>query len=228
VAIICSSIGNSKRQNEPFPWLLARLHGIDPFKIKNMTTMKTSIISTCLGIGIGLGSVWDAGAQNVLKGSQVTESSLIDALVLDPTDLVDSEAKTRGFRPATAQAGSPVKPANPNAGKASLLMTFKTNSAELTVDTVAMLNTLARALESDKLAGFSFRVEGHADARGDADDNLKLSQLRAEAVASYLVSNQGVLPERLTAIGKGSSELMNKVQIDAPENRRVTIVTVKN
>ena len=195
--------------------------------------MKKLFFSTCLGFGIsiGIGLSLDAAAQNVLKGAQVTESALIDALALDPPEMAASGATTRGFRPATARPGEPAKPArppNPNAGRASLLITFPTNSADLTTDTQVMLDTLARALESDKLAGFGFKVEGHADARGEPDRNLKLSQLRAESVANYLVSKHGILPERLTAVGKGSSELLNKAQIDAPENRRVTIVTVKN
>jgi OmpA-OmpF porin, OOP family len=83
-------------------------------------------------------------------------------------------------------------------------------------------------VQSDALAGFAFKVEGHADARGDAERNLKLSQLRAEAVVSYLISQRGILPERLTAVGKGSAEPLNTTRIDAPENRRVTIVTIRS
>jgi OOP family OmpA-OmpF porin len=168
-----------------------------------------------------------APAQTVLKGAQVTESALIDALEIAPPEGSASDAKTRGFRPAN-RANEPAKPPNPNAGKASLLVTFPTNSADLTDESKGVLDTLARALQSDRLAGFSFKVEGHADARGDADRNLKLSQLRAESVAAYLVSAHGLLSERLAPIGKGSAELLNKARVDAPENRRVTIVTVKN
>ncbi|MBT9500354.1 MAG: OmpA family protein [Burkholderiaceae bacterium] len=187
--------------------------------------MKTLLLVACLGLGLVLNSA--ASAQNVLKGSQVSENALIDALAIDPPEVAASGAKTRGFRPAAAGGAAP-KPANPNAGKASLLITFPTNSADLTDETKGLLDMLARALQSDKLAGFAFKVEGHADARGDAERNLKLSQLRAESVANYLVASHGVLPERLTAVGKGASELMNKAQLDAPENRRVTIVTLKN
>ena len=61
-----------------------------------------------------------------------------------------------------------------------------------------MLDALARALQSDALAGFSFRVEGHSDARGDEARNMELSQLRAEAVAAYLVKTHGILAERLS------------------------------
>ena len=51
--------------------------------------------------------------------------------------------------------------------------------------------------------------------------------MRAESVANYLVKSQGILPERLKAIGKASSEPLNLARVDAPENRRVTIVTVR-
>lgn len=162
----------------------------------------------------------------LLTGPQVTESALVDALAIDPADGPGSEAKTRGFRPI--KPGEVAKPANPNAGKANLQVTFETNLATLTSESRSILDTLARALQSERLVGFSFNVEGHADARGDADSNLKLSQLRAESVTQYLVSAQGLAPDRFHAIGKGSSEPMNKDRVDAPENRRVTIVTVKN
>ena len=119
-------------------------------------------------------------------------------------------------------------PAKAGAGKASLLITFGTDSADISSDTQGVLDTLARALQSDSLAGFSFKVEGHADARGEPEHNQRLSQQRAESVAAYLVNKHGILPERLTAIGKGSSEPLNKQRGDAPENRRVTIVTTRN
>jgi outer membrane protein OmpA-like peptidoglycan-associated protein len=107
------------------------------------------------------------------------------------------------------------------------LITFTTASSELTGESKASLDVLARALQSDALAGFSFRVEGHSDPRGDAMRNLELSQRRAESVAAYLVQAHGILPERLKAIGKGASEPLNTARIDAPENRRVSIVTLR-
>lgn len=158
----------------------------------------------------------------VLTGKQVNEDDLVKALNLGEPEA--ASGATRGFRPAKSDA-PPVK-AGP--GRASLLITFASNSTELSPETLSTLGTLGRALQSDALAGFSFRVEGHADPRGDAQSNERLSQQRAEAVKQYLVAKQGLLPERLTAVGKGSTEPLNKARPDAPENRRVTIVTVRN
>jgi outer membrane protein OmpA-like peptidoglycan-associated protein len=163
-----------------------------------------------------------------IKNKDVTESALIDALSIEAPPATGGA--TRGFKPAAnggaAATSVPAKPVGP--GRANLLIVFATNSATLTPDSQAALDTVAKALQSDALAGLTFRVEGHADARGETEVNQKLSQARAESVVSYLVSKHGILPERLAAQGKGSSEPLNKARADAPENRRVTIVTTRS
>lgn len=159
-----------------------------------------------------------AGQGPVLKGNQVTETALVDALAIPGPE---ASGATRGFRPAAA--GQKPKPYGP--GKANLLVTFVTGSADLTPESMSVLDTLAKAMQSDTLAGLSFRVEGHADARGDEMRNKELSTARAESVAKYLAAKHGILPERLKAEGRGSAEPMNKARVDAPENRRVTIVS---
>ena len=162
-------------------------------------------------------------ADPVLKNNEVTESALIDALSVDSPQAAGGTM--RGFKPAAPGAPARAKPAGP--GRANLLITFETNASSLTPDSMSALDTVAKALQSDALAGLAFRVEGHADARGDSEANLKLSQQRADAVVHYLVGKHGMLPERLVPQGKGSSEPLNKERIDAPENRRVTIVTIR-
>ncbi len=177
-------------------------------------------------IALALGSVAAEPKEQVLRNSEVTETSIIDALAVDTPQA--ASLRTRGFKPAVpgaASAAPPVPKAGP--GKANLLIVFDTNSAVLTPESQAALDVVARAMQSDALIGLSFRVEGHADARGDAKMNLDLSQARAEAVVNNLVTQHGVLAERLTATGKGSSEPLNKDRIDAPENRRVSIITIR-
>lgn len=187
-----------------------------------MSTLFRPVLSALLFAVAGL--LPAHAADPVLKNNQVTESALIEALGIDPPQ--GASGAMRGFKPAApGTAAAPAKPAGP--GRANLLITFLTNSASLTTDSQSALDTVAKALQSDALAGLTFRVEGHADARGDAEANRKLSQQRAEAVVAYLVSKHGVLPERLQPVGKGSAEPLNTDKVDAPENRRVTVVTVR-
>ena len=63
-------------------------------------------------------------------------------------------------------------------------------------------------------------------ATGDAGANLTLSQNRANAVRDFLAS-KGVEVTRLSTAGKGSSELANKDDPLAAENRRVKIVNMQ-
>jgi outer membrane protein OmpA-like peptidoglycan-associated protein len=201
-----------------------------PYRPRRTAALLATLLLAWIG---GPAQVLAQAAAPVLSNAQVTEDALVDALAIEPA-YADEAASgaTRGFRPAvrpgtasTKAATAPAKPAAP--GKANLLITFPTGSAELTPETIRVLQTLGKALQSDKLAGFAFRIEGHADPRGTAEANIKLSEERAQAVAAYLSNTLGVLPDRLQPVGKGSSEPLNPQQPDAPENRRVTIVTTQ-
>ena len=77
-------------------------------------------------------------------------------------------------------------------------------------------DVLAGAMKSEKLISSRFTIEGHADPRGSDDFNLKLSLARAESVRGYLVESHGVAAERVNAVGKGSSALMNPSVPAAP------------
>lgn len=179
---------------------------------------RAAVIAWCVGLTASGAALAQSAQGPVLKGNQVTESALVDALAIPGPE---ASGATRGFRPAAP--GQKPKPYGP--GKANLLVTFVTGSAELTTESQAVLDTLAKAMQSDTLAGLAFRVEGHADARGDEERNKALSMSRAESVAKYLATKHSILPERLKPEGKGSAEPMNKSRVDAPENRRVTIVS---
>ncbi len=161
-----------------------------------------------------------AQSGKVLKGLEVNESAIVEALAPEPASA--GLVKTRSIR---------IKPVDEPPSKqpsASMLVTFETNSAELTPKAKQMLDVLGRALQSDKLAQFKFSIEGHADPRGGEQFNLQLSQLRAKSVVKYLSESQKIDQGRLMAVGKGQSELMNTTNPVAPENRRVTVKTMVN
>lgn len=158
----------------------------------------------------------------VLKEGQADVGTLVDALA--PPAPQKEPVRTRGIRIVRDDVGS--APVSPKPAKVSLLITFDTNSANLTPSAKASLDVVGEALSSEKLAAARFAIEGHADPRGVAAANLKLSQLRAESVLNYLADTRRIERSRLEAVGKGDRELMNKADPGAPENRRVTIVNL--
>lgn len=151
----------------------------------------------------------------VLRDKDVNEATLIEALT------PERNFRTRSIRVSPSGDQAPVKRAS-----ASMLITFETSSAELKPQAKKMLDSLGKAMTSDKLSNFRFAIEGHADPRGGEQFNRELSQKRAEAVVSYLTENHHIDASRLRPVGKGQSELVNLNQPDAPENRRVTVKTL--
>ena len=131
-----------------------------------------------------------------------------------------SSAGTQGGSAgAAAAAAVAVRPS------LSLQIQFDFNSARVRPESQQALANLAQALQSPQLAQSRFAVEGHTDAKGGADYNLRLSQQRAEAVRDYL-NSRGVQGTRLVASGKGSSDPANGADPFAAENRRVRIVNL--
>ena len=162
-------------------------------------------------------------APSVLKGSEITEEAMIEAFA-PPEDALPPGVRSRSLKLGGGNAGRHASGDRKPRSK-DVLITFETNSAQLDADGKASLDRVARAFNSEQLSALKFAIEGHADPRGSADENMRLSQARADSVRNYLVAMKGVSPERLQAIGKGDRELLNTRVPIAPENRRVTFVT---
>lgn len=127
--------------------------------------------------------------------------------------------KMRGIRPGAAAKTMP-RPS------ISMELQFDFNSAKIAQTEEERLNIVAEALRADQLSQKRFEIIGHTDAKGSEQYNQKLSENRAEAVVKYLV-DQGVAKNRLKIVGKGESELKNKADPEAAENRRVEIAVVR-
>ena len=168
------------------------------------------------------------------RGSDPTVNQLIDQL--------RPGAGTRGIRvpteapPPAATPAPAVRPAVTAARTtapadlpaASLRVQFATGSASLTPAAERTLETLGRALTSNDLAGFRFRIEGHTDTVGNAELNRSLSERRATAVRDFLVSRFGVAAARLEPVGLGEAQLLVPTGDETAEarNRRVQIINL--
>lgn len=174
-----------------------------------------SLLAVCVMV-----AAWPVFGQEgpVLKEGEAELGTLVDALA-PPRPI-----RTRSIGIVRDDVGTPAIASKP--AKVSLLVTFETNSANLTRSAKKQLDVVGEALASDKLAPFRFAIEGHADPRGVAAANLKLSQQRAESVREYLITSKNLDQARLEAVGKGDREVLNRTNPEAPENRRVTIVNL--
>ena len=199
-----------------------------------------------------MGQRWRRGVQvaaalSVLVGPAVAQSPPKNPLTADqiitalkPTGAIKSGS--RGIRPAPvpAAADAATNPAVRTAAaptattvwarspSVDLNVHFEFGSAELTFEATRALDELGRALTSQALAGYRFRIEGHTDTVGTEDFNRNLSDQRASTVARYLEKKFAVGAARLETVGLGDGDLLVPTPPQTPEmrNRRVHVVNL--
>jgi|GEM_PF-4621126 len=104
---------------------------------------------------------------------------------------------------------------------------FQAGSSSLMIDSFQNLNYIVSILK--QYPELKIEIGGHTDSLGDAQFNLKLSQLRAESVLSYLIS-KGVSSNQLEAKGYGETQPIddNSTKNGRRKNRRVEIQKIQD
>ncbi|AKA34510.1 OmpA family protein [Flagellimonas lutaonensis] len=101
---------------------------------------------------------------------------------------------------------------------------FDSGSANLQPQSMGVIRQISQVLQQE--SGMNLKIVGHTDADGSDENNLALSQKRAEAVKNALVSVYGISADRLTTEGKGESEPIadNNSPDGKAQNRRVEFI----
>ncbi|HEY3202250.1 MAG TPA: OmpA family protein [Thermoanaerobaculia bacterium] len=103
---------------------------------------------------------------------------------------------------------------------------FPVNRHQLSQEAKDQLDAFAERLKSENKNVF-LEIQGHTDATGPDDYNLKLGEARAEAVRRYL-NKQGVALNRMSTISYGKAEPVesNKTREGRSKNRRVVVIVL--
>lgn len=101
---------------------------------------------------------------------------------------------------------------------------FATDSSKLSGDAKDALDKLGAILKN--VDSRHIRVRGHTDNQGDADYNQKLSEVRAERVAEYLIEESSLNADTLSYDGRGARDPVapNETTEGRARNRRVEII----
>lgn len=103
-------------------------------------------------------------------------------------------------------------------------ITFEFDSAKISRDAFSVLQEIGSALQSDELQALRFLIEGHTDATGGLQYNMRLSARRADAVKRHLIAKHGLRANRLLTAGKGSTDLHDPENPGSGANRRVILM----
>ncbi|MDB6164226.1 MAG: hypothetical protein JWL98_1658 [Xanthomonadaceae bacterium] len=101
---------------------------------------------------------------------------------------------------------------------------FDTNKSAIKPESKATLEQIAQLLKQQPKLALS--VVGHTDNVGGADENVKLSRRRADAVVTSLLEDYGIAESRLQAGGAGMTQPVasNADETGRAKNRRVELV----
>jgi outer membrane protein OmpA-like peptidoglycan-associated protein/ABC-type nitrate/sulfonate/bicarbonate transport system substrate-binding protein len=167
--------------------------------------------------------IWTKYPQAEIKERFVPTALRNDAIV---RKLWDAEGRKPAvqevkYEPKVAETGTPVftKPVTIN---------FDSGASDLDAESMAILNNqLVPQLEMAR--GMYVRVEGNTDSMGNAKQNQKLSEKRAQAIVDYLIS-RGVDRDRIVAKGNGDSKPVasNKTSDGRASNRRTDILFISS
>jgi len=116
----------------------------------------------------------------------------------------------------------PPPPPPPAAEPEQFVIFFGFNKCNITAEADAVLSEAASAAKTTGAA--SILIVGHTDTVGSNSYNQKLSDCRASAAKSGLVS-KGINEGQISASGRGETELLVKTgdNVKEPQNRRATI-----
>ena len=153
-----------------------------------------------------------------------TGVGLTRGLEILPMDGAAPDAGTTEKAADGTMAATKVAPADevgvfPDALQINVQIKFDFDSAKLNDSQKPALEQLCRVMKSSDVK--KFQILGHTDASGTAEYNQQLSQLRAEEVKRFFVSDCGLEAVRLEAVGMGERVLRDNADPKSPENRRV-------
>ncbi len=192
-----------------------------------MTTTRTLLAATLAAFACGASGVATAQSKqgywtNPSSGNAVWKNSAgqcwragywTPAMAIaecDP-DLVPKPAPKPAPAPAAAPAPAPAPAAKPAAAPAAPKVLLVTSTELFDFDKSVLTNRAKTLLDTEiiaKLGGFAtiqfINVNGHTDRLGSAQYNQKLSEKRAQAVKTYLVS-KGVDGSRIETYGFGKT-----------------------
>jgi len=102
---------------------------------------------------------------------------------------------------------------------------FDVNSATIQPESYGVIRQIALAMQESDI---KLNIIGHTDSDGSDDQNISLSQQRAQAVKMALINDYGISADRLTVAGKGESEPVaeNTTPEGKAANRRVEFVSL--
>src|SRR3954452_12876075 len=150
-------------------------------------------------------------------------SSLETPLDLDLAALraqVAERSKSRGKNEPPPQKRPPIAPELNKLPTVNMDIQFDADTPIVKPESYARLGQLADTLVNSALLPYTFLIVGHIESTGRRENNVLLSQRRADAVRDILVNTFKISSKRLHSVGLGEEQLLDANRPNAPANNQ--------
>lgn len=103
---------------------------------------------------------------------------------------------------------------------------FDPDTSIIRPESYRLLGQIADALYDPTLVPYRFLIVGHTELTGRRENNLILSQRRADAIRDVLVNTFKISAKRFYTLGLGEEQMRDLSRPSSPTNQQVQVVTV--
>jgi outer membrane protein OmpA-like peptidoglycan-associated protein len=139
---------------------------------------------------------------------------------------VADRSKLKGKNEPPPQKRLPIAPELTKLPGFTVDIQFDTDTPIVRPESYQAIGRIADALVNSTLLPYGFLIVGHIESTGRRDNNVLLSQRRADAVRDILVNTFKISSKRLQAVGLGEEQLLDPARPNAPVNTQTQIMTV--
>ena len=139
---------------------------------------------------------------------------------------VAERSKSRGKNEPPPQKRPPIAPELSKLPTYNVDIQFDADTPIVRPESYQTLGQIADTLVNSALLNYTFLVVGHLESTGRRENNVLLSQRRADAVRDILINTFKISSKRLQSVGLGEEQLLDSNRINAPVNNQTQIMTL--
>jgi len=168
--------------------------------------------------------------------SAVTRDDIINKLNhLDAAPTLDIAAwrpqvmersKSRGRNEPPPQKRPPIAPELATLPTFNVDIQFDPDTPVVRPESYETVGRIADAMVQSSMLPYTFLIVGHVESNGRRENNVILSQRRADSIRDILVNTFKISTKRLQTIGLGEEQLLDPARPTAPVNQQIQIMTI--
>jgi outer membrane protein OmpA-like peptidoglycan-associated protein len=135
-------------------------------------------------------------------------------------------SKSRAKNEPPPQKRPPIAPDLTKLPTFNLDIQFDADTPIVKPESYQKLGQLADTLVNSELLTYTFLIVGHIESTGRRENNVLLSQRRADAVRDILINTFKISSKRLQSVGLGEEQLLDSARPNAPANNQTQIMTL--